>query len=51
LGGGTYDPDPLYVSVLSDLQNLTAPVPEPASVLVWGMIIGTIGFSRSRRGH
>src|SRR6185295_19000424 len=33
-GGGTYDPDPLYVSILSNVQNLVA-VPEPASVIAW----------------
>jgi hypothetical protein len=49
-GGGTYDPDPLYVSILSDLQNLTIPpVPEPASLLVWGVMIGVSGLRRVAR--
>jgi hypothetical protein len=48
-GGGTYDPDPLYVSVLSGLQNLNvAPVPEVASVIVWSLIIGAGALGRGR---
>jgi hypothetical protein len=45
-GGGSYDPDPLYVSVLGNLQNLA--VPEPASVVAWSLIIGLgmIGYTK-----
>ena len=38
-GNSTFDPDPLYVSVLNNLQNFTA-VPEPASVVGWWLIAG-----------
>ena len=43
-GNATYDPDPLYVSVLTNLQNLAA-VPEPATLVGWSLIIslGMIG--------
>ncbi|HTN75382.1 MAG TPA: hypothetical protein VL096_09050 [Pirellulaceae bacterium] len=45
-GGGTYDPDPLYVSILHNLQdinvNASEEVPEPASLALWG-IIGSAG--------
>jgi hypothetical protein len=37
-GSSTYDPDPLYVSVLGNLQNFA--VPEPASLIAWSLIIG-----------
>jgi hypothetical protein len=42
-GNSTYDPDPLYVSVLGNLQNFA--VPEPASLIGWTLIIGfgTVG--------
>jgi hypothetical protein len=42
-GNATYDPDPLYVSVLGNLQNFA--VPEPASFIAWSLIIGfgTVG--------
>jgi hypothetical protein len=51
-GGGTYDPDPLYVSVLSGLQNLTvAPVPELASALVWSLIISAGVLAGVRHGR
>jgi len=45
-GNATYDPDPLYVSILGNLQNLV--VPEPASVVAWSLIIGLgmIGYAK-----
>jgi hypothetical protein len=44
-GGGTYDPDPLYVSILSNLQNLSV-APEPSSLLAWSCLIsvGLTGY-------
>jgi hypothetical protein len=45
-GGGTYDPDPLYVSVLGNLQQF---VPEPTSCIAWGFILGVVAFSDRRR--
>lgn len=51
-GNSTYDPDPLYVSVLSGLQNLTtgtsAVVPEPTSAFVWCLFVGLV-LSAKRR--
>src|SRR3954471_11838521 len=40
-GSSTYDPDPLYVSILGNLQQFA--VPEPASVIAWSVIILGIG--------
>jgi len=50
-GNATYDPDPLYVSVLGNLQNFTAAVPEPASVIGWTLVIGfgAIGLAVRRK--
>lgn len=45
-GSSTFDPDPLYVSVLGNLQNFV--VPELTSGICWALI-GLITFGR--RGH
>lgn len=46
-GNATYDPDPLYVSVLGTMQNLTA-VPEPASIVAWTLLVGLglVGYAK-----
>jgi hypothetical protein len=45
-GSSTYDPDPLYVSVAGNLQQLA--VPEPASFIVWPLVglLGAIAFQK-----
>jgi hypothetical protein len=47
-GSSTFDPDPLYVSVLGNLQNFA--VPEPASLIAWSLIIGMgiVGMAAQR---
>jgi hypothetical protein len=45
-GGGTYDPDPLYVAVLGNLHEF---VPEPASCFTWASIIGLVALGDRRR--
>src|SRR4029079_820545 len=47
-GNATYDPDPLYVSVLGNLQNLAA-LPEPASFICWALIIGFVAVGPAAR--
>jgi len=36
--GGSYDPDPLYVGIISQLAPAPAEVPEPASLAVWSLM-------------
>ncbi len=42
--GGSYDPDPLYVGIISQLAPAPAEVPEPASLAVWSLM-GVAGLA------
>ena len=41
---GSYDPDPLYVGIISQLATTPAEVPEPASLAVWSLM-GVAGLA------
>lgn len=41
---GSYDPDPLYVGIISQLAPAPAEVPEPASLAVWSLM-GVAGLA------
>jgi hypothetical protein len=46
-GNSTYDPDPLYVSVLGNLTNFA--VPEAGSLLIWSVILAAGMSARKMR--